>query len=190
VPFHRGTHLADITLPFDNAMTWDECPDADFDYFNIYRFEEGLPGTETLVHSTSGENWTDPISDGYKYRYRISATDFNGNESDKSGADGVTGAGDQRVPQETALYQNIPNPFNPSTTIRYSVSEAGHVSLKVYDARGALVRTLVDKEMASGNEQVMWDGKDARGHQVSTGVYFYRLEASGKVYTRKMMLLK
>ena len=89
------------------------------------------------------------------------------------------------------LYQNFPNPFNPSTTIRYDVpAGSGAVTLKVFDVAGRLVKTLVNGKPAAGPERIDWDGTNAKGHGVSTGVYFYRLEASGFSQTRKMLLVK
>jgi len=90
-----------------------------------------------------------------------------------------------------ALYPCIPNPFNPATTIRYDVPAVGGlVTLKVYDARGSLVRTLVDGVETGGEKSVVWDGRNDGGSPVATGVYFYRLTAFGFDETRKMMLLK
>jgi hypothetical protein len=88
------------------------------------------------------------------------------------------------------LYQNVPNPFNPTTTIRFTVRDAGYVSLQVFDAGGRAVRTLVDDRVASGTHEVRWDGGNERGERVSSGVYFYRLTALGVSQTKKMVLLK
>jgi len=91
------------------------------------------------------------------------------------------------------LNQNSPNPFNPSTTITFDLP-AGvapqKTALRVYDLRGALVRVLVDEQMDGGRHSVQWDGTDSQGRQVSSGVYFYRLEAGGRSAVRKMILLK
>ena len=94
------------------------------------------------------------------------------------------------LPTATALHQNYPNPFNPSTVIRYDVAAAGAVTLKIYEARGALVRTLFDGRRATGRYEVGWSGRDNAGAAVATGVYFYRLEAPGFITTKKMVLLK
>jgi len=100
-----------------------------------------------------------------------------------------TGVGDG-VPRQTALQQNRPNPFNPTTTIEYSLAVGGRVSLRVYDVKGRLVRTLVDAQKGPGVYAPVWDGRNDRGESVSTGVYFYRLRAGEKVLTRKAVLLK
>lgn len=96
--------------------------------------------------------------------------------------------GSRTVPN--TLYQNFPNPFNPSTTIPYDLKSSQHVMIQVFDVRGALVRTLVDAEVAAGHHRVVWDGRDNRGHETATGFYAYRLTAGDFVETRKMVLVK
>ena len=91
---------------------------------------------------------------------------------------------------EWDLAQNYPNPFNPVTTIRYEIKEATHVKLNVYDVAGRLVRTLVDETRKPDRYKAVWNGTNARGQNVATGVYFYRLEAGSFVSTKKMVLLK
>lgn len=102
----------------------------------------------------------------------------------------TTGASPAEVPRAVSLAQNHPNPFNPSTTIAFSLVRDGRVELKVYDARGALVRTLVDGQVAAGEQRVAWDGRDQGGRQVAAGVYLYRLRADGQELQRKMTLVK
>jgi hypothetical protein len=90
-----------------------------------------------------------------------------------------------------ALSNNYPNPFNPTTTIRYSIKERAHVSLKVYNVAGQLVRTLVDEVQAPDAIQpVTWDGSNDVGQTVSSGVYFYKLVTKNFSQTKKMVLLK
>jgi len=88
------------------------------------------------------------------------------------------------------LDANVPNPFNPSTTIRYAVGGTGAVTLRVYDVAGHLVRTLVDAQRSPGTYEARWDGRDERGRGVASGVYFYRLRAGDFSQTRRMVLLK
>jgi flagellar hook assembly protein FlgD len=101
-------------------------------------------------------------------------------------------AGAAALPKTDGLAQNSPNPFNPSTTIGFTVAEgsAVHVSLKIYDIRGNLVRTLVNEVRDAGTYNVFWDGTDASGRNVASGVYFYRMTAGDFSQTRKMVLLK
>ena len=93
-------------------------------------------------------------------------------------------------PGAFALHENWPNPFNPETSIRFELAQGSAVQLAVFDALGQKVRTLVDGARAAGSYQVLWDGRNARGAQVSSGVYFYRLQAGDLTQMRRMLLLK
>jgi hypothetical protein len=89
------------------------------------------------------------------------------------------------------LGQNTPNPFNPTTVIEFAVPRPGLVSLRIYDAGGRLVRTLLQRQYeAPVRERAVWDGRDHANRLVPSGVYFYRLEAGERSATRKMLLLK
>ncbi|MBN2829333.1 MAG: choice-of-anchor J domain-containing protein [Candidatus Cloacimonetes bacterium] len=94
------------------------------------------------------------------------------------------------VPVVTELKGNYPNPFNPETTINYSVKNDGPVSLDIYNVRGQKVRTLVNDVQKSGNHTVVWNGTDNNGKVVSSGVYFYKMSAGNYNQTKKMMLMK
>lgn len=83
-----------------------------------------------------------------------------------------------------------PNPFNPTTTISYVAPRTGHFSLKVYNVRGQLVRTLIDGSVERGASHVKWDGRDNRGSKVASGVYFYEARQGDEVVINKMALLK
>jgi hypothetical protein len=85
---------------------------------------------------------------------------------------------------------NYPNPFNPSTTIRYTLPEASNVRLTIYNVLGQEIRTLVNAAQTRGVHSVQWDGRDASGRQAATGVYIYRLEAGQFVATRNMVFTK
>ncbi|MHB8930531.1 MAG: T9SS type A sorting domain-containing protein [Melioribacteraceae bacterium] len=96
------------------------------------------------------------------------------------------------LPQIIYLYQNYPNPFNPTTTIKYSIpvetrhaSSLQHITLKVYDILGKEVATLVNEEKAPGNYEVKFDGAN-----LSSGVYFYRLQSGSFTQTKKFVLMK
>ncbi len=96
------------------------------------------------------------------------------------------------LPRAFTLEQNSPNPFNPSTTLGFSVPEGyeGEVSLQVFDLRGRLVRTLSEGPREPGHHLVFWDGSDQQGHPLASGIYFYRLRAGDFAQTRKMVLMK
>jgi hypothetical protein len=176
-----------------NTLAWDESDAEDFDYFRIYRGTdpEFTPGPATLVHSTAATAWADPDYDGWPVYYKLTAVDFSGNESDAAGTEATTAAGAPEAPQSFALHANVPNPFNPTTTIRYDVPPGGgEVRIDVFDTAGRLVRTLVDGYASPGRKSVAWDGRDTRGRVVASGVYFARMSAPEVTQSRKMLLLK
>jgi hypothetical protein len=88
------------------------------------------------------------------------------------------------------LFENYPDPFNPSTTIRYLLPENAHVTLRVYNTLGQLVTTLVDAEQAAGYHEAVWDGRNESGGTVASGVYIYRFAAGDFTETRTMLLAK
>lgn len=85
---------------------------------------------------------------------------------------------------------NFPNPFNPETVIKFNLPQASAVTLKVYNILGQMVNTLVDEPLDAGSHSVMWDGKNAQGRDVASGVYFYRINAGGYESIEKMTLLR
>jgi hypothetical protein len=90
----------------------------------------------------------------------------------------------------TRLHPNYPNPFNPETTISFHIASEGNVKLDIYNVKGQLVTTLIDKNMSAGTHQIVWDGKDGNGSHASSGVYLYRLKTADHQSSRKMILLK
>ncbi|MDH4070365.1 MAG: T9SS type A sorting domain-containing protein [Ignavibacteria bacterium] len=94
------------------------------------------------------------------------------------------------TPTETRLLGNYPNPFNPSTTISYSVGEATWVTLKVFNTLGQEVATLVDSYQDTGSRTAVWNGLNAYGQRVSSGLYIYRLSAGNNIATGRMLLTK
>ncbi|MEE9270779.1 MAG: T9SS type A sorting domain-containing protein, partial [Candidatus Krumholzibacteria bacterium] len=99
------------------------------------------------------------------------------------------------VPQHANLLEtNYPNPFNPTTHITFEIKARGHVTLRIYNVAGQLVRTLINEELAAGRYENrrfnVWDGTNDAGQEVGSGVYFYRLRATNFTQTRKLVLLK
>jgi len=90
----------------------------------------------------------------------------------------------------TTLKGNLPNPFNPSTTILYDILEPCEVRLDIYNTRGQKIRTLIDAPINHGHHSVVFDGKDDHGRGISSGVYFYRFKAGKYLATRKMLLME
>ncbi len=102
---------------------------------------------------------------------------------------------EQKNVESFQLSQNCPNPFNPVTKIQFRVQslefrEPIHTTIKIYNILGRLVRTLVDEPKTPGNYEVNWDGKDEKGKEVSSGIYFYRLDTENYQKTKKMTLVK
>ena len=105
----------------------------------------------------------------------------------------ATGVMDHVIPEmfRNVLLPNLPNPFAASTAIRFSLPAPGNVELRVFDVSGRLVRTLAHGERReAGPQQVVWDGTDSRGKRVTSGVYFYRVDALGQSAARRMVRLK
>ncbi len=94
------------------------------------------------------------------------------------------------VPLEYALFQNFPNPFNPATSIRYSLSNMSHVKLEVFNTLGQRVKSLVQESQPIGTYLVEWDGTDDSKKTVASGVYYYRLQANNYTNVKKMTLIK
>lgn len=86
--------------------------------------------------------------------------------------------------------KNYPNPFNPNTTIAFSIPENGMTSVKIYNLKGQIVTTLVNKDMEKGNHSINWNGLDHSGKAVSSGIYFLKVENGGKSVQRKILLSK
>jgi hypothetical protein len=104
--------------------------------------------------------------------------------------DKVTGAAAQNVPTQFALHEAVPNPFNPQTTLSFSLPSANHVQLMIYDVSGRVVTTLLDENRGPGRHDVVWDGRDDLRRNVSSGVYFYRIKAGSFVETKRMVLVR
>jgi hypothetical protein len=95
-----------------------------------------------------------------------------------------------KLPKVNSLAQNFPNPFNPSTTIKFDLKDKGFVTLKVYNVAGELVRTLVNGMKDAGAYTIPWNGMNDRGGAVASGIYFYKMETKDFSQTKKMVMLR
>jgi len=193
---------ANITL-VDNptyVFPFDHVPD-------VYKYQflrgnlnqsEAVEPTDLAALVSAGPFTLDPgqtASFSIVMAYGDDLEDFQNNIT-AAGATGVVGVDQEphvpvTVPEaQLALGQNHPNPFNPTTDIKFSLAESGPVELAVYDITGRLVKTLVSETLAGGVHTVRWDGRDQDGMQAASGLYFYRMTAEDKVLTRKMLLVK
>ena len=94
------------------------------------------------------------------------------------------------LPHVFQIYPNFPNPFNPQTTLRYTLPKKGHVTLRIYDINGRLVTTLVNTENVAGVHTVTWIGRDWQEQEVSSGVYLYRIQFGDQLKSGKMVLIR
>jgi len=124
--------------------------------------------------------WVDPRQDGLNiYLSRIDYTPT-----------GISGDDPATVPDQFDLTQNYPNPFNPSTAIRFTLPVKDRVELAVFDLLGRKVAVLTDRVYGAGVHTVNWNGTDEGGHQVASGIYFYRIKTGDFQRSRKMLLMK
>jgi len=169
-------------------VAWEESNAADFDYFTVYGSNTDDFGAAIVVDYS-----VDPTMDvtGSPYQfYFVTATDFSGNEGKPARVNTLSGVGG--TPKTYVLsVSNYPNPFNPRTTVSYTVPARGPVTVSIYDARGSRVATLVNSaEHAAGAYTTEWNGRSVGGATVSSGVYFARIEQNGSVRSKKMVMLK
>lgn len=159
-----------------------------------------LNGESTYSAMISGQQY------GTRINYYIEAEDNNGKKILKPFVapastydflihpDGVVSVSDDKlannIPGNFYLSQNYPDPFNPSTTINYSLPKASNVKIEVFNLLGERVKVLVDNYRDAGNYKTVWSGKDEYGRQMSSGVYLYRMQANGTTLVKKMILTK
>ena len=123
-----------------------------------------------------------------KVYYRLEQVDLDGSVSQSNVIEVLLGA---RMPLPTEFAVNVyPNPFNPSTTITYSLPEAAPVTVVIYDVLGQQVRQLISQNNAPGRYQVQWDARDSQGRSVASGVYIAKINAGTSTLSQKMLLLK
>ena len=186
-------------------MSWNENTEADLAGYNIFRRLPGqfwalrsfveAPSTTYIDYEVAWGNQFDP-----DVCYRITSVDVFDNESLFSSRKcipfrGIQKATIPKLPHHFALSANYPNPFNTMTTIKYDLPEESFVKLRIFNLLGEEIRALVVGNESAGFKKIVWDGKDKDGTAVSSGVYFYRLDAHSFVsdkefhQTRKLVLL-
>jgi hypothetical protein len=202
--------ISQSNLMEEYELKWSESKDVDgetIDYLlhaqiGVYPAEEIYDTTSTSVQITYEELLENvfelfPILPGATVRFSLLASD---------GKDTVKVSGDDRVlfvnrydylsiaaegvPLEFALHENYPNPFNPTTTLRFDLPEISDITLTIYNMLGQKVRTFDYQNTSPGYHSVTWDATNDFGQQVGAGVYLYQLQTKNFVKTRKMVLLK
>jgi len=172
--------------------------------YGLERFKVGvsnntIPGSFTII---SGANYIQAPVEWTEYTYQITqpgplyiGIQCLSNDAFFFCVDDVTVAGndinDPEIPVvATALNNNYPNPFNPETTISYSVKDREPVTIGIYNIKGQLVKTLLKGVQEPGNHTIVWNGTDDNGRSVSSGVYYYKMQAGKYSSTKKMIMMK
>lgn len=149
----------------------------------------GNTSTDTL---RAENNWWG--SSGPQSKWFTSLVDYNPNLTTDPGlgkiAPGALVSESHALPRDFTLGQNYPNPFNGTTVIEYEIHVAGKVRLSIFNVLGQLVRSLVDESQDAGRHRAEWNGRDERGRELASGVYFYRMQSERQVNSKKMVLLK
>ncbi len=142
------------------------------------------PDGTKIVFSASAPNFSWQTGKRMFDKYVLYIADFHPEKYQKPTDVAVA------LPSGFAIAGNYPNPFNPSTAISFVLPSSGTASLAVYDITGRKVRDIAAGRMTAGTHSAVWDGRDASGRAVSSGVYFARLSLGGAVATHRMMLMK
>ena len=160
--------------------------------YNVYRRLGEEPYQVMAQPATN--SYSETLHEGGTYTYYVTAVYEMGEGVASAPLEVIytttSNPGDEAPVWVNALKSNYPNPFNPVTTITFSLAKSGNVSLKIYNTKGQLVRTLAQAPQKAGLHQLVWNGRDDAGKTVSSGLYFYRMDAPGYTKTRKMMMLK
>jgi hypothetical protein len=192
-------------------LSWKPNTESDLSHYRVYKdvVSGFIPDSSNIVGEVEKDSsvfWDFDVILQQTYYYLVSAWDLTGNESDYShelpvqatDVDNFTEEGPP-MPRMYQVRQNYPNPFNPSTTIVYYLPDVGYqpaeVEIVIYNLLGQKVRTLVKEREYPGEHKVTWDGKDDKGNDLSSGIYFYKLTFSGVdlyplVKPKKMVLIR
>ena len=175
-------------------LTWNPVVSDDLQYYRLQR------SSDSLFSSIDDENFVTDITytDGdvewnQEYFYRVSA--YLGYWTDQSNTTSIILGSldineDQPLAESYKVYQNFPNPFNPTTTISYKLPKDSHVQITIYDMMGRLVKNLISGYHISGYRTIKWDATNNKGESVSTGMYLYVVDAGEFKQARKMLFIK
>jgi len=179
------------------VLSWNK-PNADVKEYKIYR-KSGAYGNFYHIATTSNLTWTDVSIDldmpDTQYWYKIKAVDYYNNESDFSNTESVWGihkvaakdpdGSNNGLPEKFQLYQNSPNPFNPTTNIVFDLPVTSKVKLIVFDINGKVVQTIFNGVLETGRHQFKFNASN-----LPSGVYMYQIKARNYVAVKKMIFTK
>ena len=185
-PSVPGNFIAEILDEYNVQLIWNKVPEEDLEYYSLYRSEESNfdPSILEPLATLSDTAYVDINAGQNEYYYKIASTDFSGNQSVYSDEIYVNLL-EIAEPLEFSLKGCYPNPFNPTTTIGYDVSNISNVNISIYNTNGQLVDVLADRIHEPGEYSIVWN---AQGY--TSGVYIVKLIAGEFVDTQKMMLIK
>ncbi len=177
--------------PWDgpNVLSWSASASGDVDYYRVYRATDPGLLDLALVDSTQTLGWSDPLYQQPGVYYAIDVVDDANRRSPLTLTSTVTA--EAPVPTTSRLLPAFPNPFNPRTTIRFELAQAEpRLRLEVFDARGRRVKGLLLGSVEAGSHRVVFDGMDALGRPVASGLYFVRLRGKTVESVQKVILAK
>jgi len=178
-------------------LNWSTASELNNQGFNLYRSLDGeevwmqvnselIEGQGNSSEETSYSFSDSKVESGAKYQYRLESVSLTGLKNTESVI-----TVEVPVPDSYALMNNYPNPFNPTTTIRFLMPESNEVTIKVFDIQGQLVKTLIgNKNYEAGDHSVVWDASNESGQHVASGMYIYQMQAGSFRKVGKMVLMK
>ena len=168
-----GANLAGYTILVDSANS------QEIEYFQVNSSvtsfdinDLGLPGGESTV-------WVCGRNDDGEHTFPSNTIIIN-----------IVSNDNNDIAVVTSLVGNYPNPFNPETTISFTIPTSGNVTLDIFNVRGQKVKTLVKGHQDAGQHNVVWNGKDDDNHSVSSGIYLYKMKSGRYTSSKKMILMK
>jgi len=167
-------------------ITWNNVADEDLDFYSLYRDTEinFIPSEMNLITTTTDTTYNDVVDNRESYFYKLSATDYNGNEG-LYAETSIELLSNDINPFEFSLEGCYPNPFNPVTTIRFTTPNISNVTIEVYNMNGQLTETLFSGNKSAGQHSIDWYANDN-----TSGLYLIRMSSGEFVETQKVMLLK
>jgi len=186
------TELSGVLAGNQVTLNWTHAAGRAFQYYNIYR---NINATAfTLLDTTGNLNYIDQITlpHNLTYGYHITAVYSQENESHSSNNVFI----EYNVPNKANVIDfvshagNYPNPFNPATTIFFNLQQDSEIELGIYNTKGQHIITLAKSKFTKGDHSLTWNGEDENQQPVSSGIYFYKLQAGKITTTKRMVLLK
>ena len=205
-PVYDLSGAQEVSFSYWRWFSNDQGSSPNEDYWDVHLSNDGgqtwLSLEHTLVSNAAWEVHNYSLLDHFaaagQVQLKFVASDTGSGSIVEAGLDDfsiagvfdVTGVEDDVPPFQVRLDQPFPNPFNPKTTVRFELPEAGFVTLGVYDASGRMVRSLLAADMPAGPHALSWNGRDALGRPVASGAYFVNLRGGGVQQSRRVVLLK